>query len=456
VTDDPIVPVVAGTGAVPLLTDDLVIAATDRQREPELPAATVREALVAPLPTEVARYDLILLPAEERAGDADWASALAAGFARAGHRVFRLVSGADRPTAPGIVDVPIRPPVAAPVGGPATDRPGRLLDALARLRDDEGIEAAALCVPDPAAAEPAREARTRWGWRLVMPNTDRDDGAGRAEPDIVIADADDWRSVDAAVRAAFPKASVVVVTFDNLAFTRLCLTSVLANTEYPDYELIVVDNGSTDGTVDHLRALAERQPHLRVLVNAENRGFSPAYNQGLAVARGELLVLLNNDTMAPRGWLTRLARHLEDPALGLVGPATNRIGNEAQVEAPYRTYGDFLRFARTRAAAHDGERLPIRVAMMFCAALRRDVFERVGPLDERYAVGMFEDEDYALRVKAAGYAVAWAPDAFVHHAYHASIGKLLPSGDYTALFKANQRRFEEKWGICWERHRPPT
>ena len=94
--------------------------------------------------------------------------------------------------------------------------------------------------------------------------------------------------------------------------------------------------------------------------------------------------------------------------------------------------------------------------LMFCLAMRRDVERRVGPLDERYEVGMFEDEDYALRVKALGLETAWALDAYVHHAYHASIGKLLPSGQYTKLFHANRRRFEEKWGICWERHRPPS
>ena len=94
--------------------------------------------------------------------------------------------------------------------------------------------------------------------------------------------------------------------------------------------------------------------------------------------------------------------------------------------------------------------------MMFCLAFRRDIYDRLGPLDERYEVGMFEDEDYALRAKAAGYQVAWTPEVYVHHAYHASIGKLLPTGDYMRLVKLNQGRFEEKWGICWERHRPPV
>jgi GT2 family glycosyltransferase len=92
--------------------------------------------------------------------------------------------------------------------------------------------------------------------------------------------------------------------------------------------------------------------------------------------------------------------------------------------------------------------------MMFCTGFRRDFYEHVGPLDERYEVGMFEDEDYALRAKAAGYQVAWTPEVYVHHAYHASIGKLLPTGDYMRLIELNKGRFEEKWGISWVRHRP--
>jgi GT2 family glycosyltransferase len=90
---------------------------------------------------------------------------------------------------------------------------------------------------------------------------------------------------------------------------------------------------------------------------------------------------------------------------------------------------------------------------MFCLAMRRDVYERVGPLDERFEVGMFEDDDYALRARHAGYRVVCAEDAFVHHFGEVSFNKLKPSGEYEQLFAANRRRFEEKWGTPWEPHR---
>jgi GT2 family glycosyltransferase len=445
----------------PLLTDDLVIAARDRAREPELPEATVERALSTPISPSLARYDVIIVsdpPGEDRE------TRIAAEFARHGHRVFHIGEHDSRhlPTAPTLyrIDVP-------------RARSDSLLDSLSTLRRSEAIEACVLFAPATLEARVAREVRNRWGWRIVAssnaPASLQDEAEVRITFDADIGVdgldmktvplSDDlswparWAAIDKALRASWPRASVVVLTHDNLAFSRMCLASLLENTDYPNYELIVVDNASTDGTVEELQRLAGSIPNVKVIQNDHNAGFGPGNNQGLAAATGEILVLLNNDTVVPRGWLTRLARHLDDAAIGLIGPATNRSCNEAQIDIPYQTYGEFQAVARSQGERHDRERFPIRMPMMFCVAFRRDTYERLGPLDERYEVGMFEDEDYALRAKAAGLQVAWTPEVYVHHAYHASIGKLLPTGEYMRLVKLNQGRFEEKWGICWERHR---
>jgi len=245
-------------------------------------------------------------------------------------------------------------------------------------------------------------------------------------------------------------ASIVVVTHDNLPFTRLCLESLLANTACEDFELIVVDNGSTDGTQLYLAKLAERHAAVRVLLNGKNLGFAPACNQGLGLAAGDDLVLLNNDTMVPPGWLSGLQRHLRHPAVGLVGPVTNRIGNESEIETDYRTWGEFLDFAEQRAREHDGEWLTIRTPAMFCLALRRQTYLQLGPLDERYEVGLLEDDDYADRARNAGYELRCVDDVVVHHFGEASFGRLVPSGDYTRILEANQSRYNEKWGRPWE------
>ena len=249
-------------------------------------------------------------------------------------------------------------------------------------------------------------------------------------------------------RAERPEASVVVATRDNLAFLRLTLESVLAATERP-FELIVVDNGSSDGTPAYLAELAERNPNVRPTRNDSNRGFAPACNQGAALAAGDLLVLLNDDTAVTRGWLGRLAEHLERPGVGMVGPTTNRTGNEAQIDADYRTWAELARFAEARARSHAGEAFEIQTLTMFCVAMRRALYERVGPLDERFETGLLEDDDYSRRVREAGNRLLCADDAFVHHFSETSFGKLVASGEYARLLEANRARFEDKWQVPW-------
>jgi GT2 family glycosyltransferase len=245
-------------------------------------------------------------------------------------------------------------------------------------------------------------------------------------------------------------ASIIVVTHDGLTFNRLCLETVLANTLGLDFELIVVDNGSDDGTRSYLAKIADVDARVRVLFNGRNMGFAPACNQGLGLALGEHLVLLNNDTMVPPGWLAGLLPHLRNPGVGLVGPVTNRIGNEAEVETDYRTWGEFLEFARRRSSEHAGEWLEMRTPAMFCLALRRQTYRHLGPLDERYEVGMLEDDDYAERAREAGYQLRCVEDTVVHHFGEASFGKLVPGGEYSRILRANQHRYAEKWGRSWE------
>ncbi len=454
----------SATAATPLLTDDLVIAARDRAREPELPEATLQRALATPISHRLAHYDVIVV---SQAANDESETRIAAEFARRQHRVFHLGKHSEHQ--------PLAAPTLLRIAVPRAQSGDHhaLLDTLKSLREAESIETAVLFVPPTLDPETVREARHRWGWRIVAPSdapvalgeqadvliTFKSGGGADRQHERVVAMPPDtswparWAALDRAIRASWPRASVVVLTHDNLAFTRMCLASVLENTDYPNYELIVVDNASSDGTVEELQRLENLTPLVRAIMNDHNAGFGPGNNQGLAAARGEILVLLNNDTVVPRGWLTRLARHLDDATIGLIGPATNRSCNEAQIDIPYQTYGEFQVVARSQGQRHERERLPIRMPMMFCVAFRRDTYERIGPLDERYEVGMFEDEDYALRAKAAGLQVAWTPEVYVHHAYHASIGKLLPTGEYMRLVKLNQGRFEEKWGICWERHR---
>jgi GT2 family glycosyltransferase len=249
-----------------------------------------------------------------------------------------------------------------------------------------------------------------------------------------------------------PLASIIIVTYNNLSLTRLCLESLLRNTDYPRYEIIVVDNHSLDDTAGFLHFMERSYPHLRVIYNEENRGFAAANNQGLALAKGERLILLNNDTIVPPGWLERLLRHLNETTVGLVGPVTNFVGNEAKVMVDYETWHEMEKFARYHCWQHDGQSAEIHMLAMFCLAMRRDVYEKIGPLDEQFGIGMFEDDDYAMRARAAGLQVICAADVFVHHFGQASFSKLIDTGDYDPLFSRNRALYEAKWNTTWTPH----
>jgi GT2 family glycosyltransferase/glycosyltransferase involved in cell wall biosynthesis len=263
---------------------------------------------------------------------------------------------------------------------------------------------------------------------------------------------DRYLRIRSGLRDATELASIVIVTYNNMALTQTCLESILRNTGHPNYEVIVVDNASTDGTRPYLRHMAERHPEIRAIINATNLGFAHANNQGLAASRGAHLVLLNNDTVVPGGWLSRLIQHLRDPQIGLVGPVTNFVGNEARVEVTYSTWAEMERYAADRARRFDGQVADIDMLAMFCVAMRRDTLERVGPLDERFGIGMFEDDDYSQRVRAIGQRVVCAADAFVHHVGQAAFKKLIENGEYNDLFDRNRRAYEEKWKVVWRRH----
>ncbi len=244
--------------------------------------------------------------------------------------------------------------------------------------------------------------------------------------------------------------SVVVVTYNGLPFTRLCLETVLAHGGEVDFELVVVDNGSEDGTPEYLTRLSRFDARVRVLLNGRNAGFAVACNQGLGLAAGDHLVLLNNDTMVPPNWLEKLLAHLRNPEVGLVGPVTNRIGNEAEVETDYRTWGEYLDFAARRAEKHAGDWLELRSPAMFCLAMRRQTYVHLGGLDERYEVGLLEDDDYADRACEAGYELRCIEGLVVHHFGEASFGRLVSDGEYGRILRANQQRYAEKWGRDWQ------
>ncbi len=314
-------------------------------------------------------------------------------------------------------------------------------------------------------------------------------------------------------------ASIVVPCFNQVEFTQRCVQALFRHSRRP-WELIVVDNGLTDGTGHYLDGVGDAaSTPVTVIKNAENRGFPAAVNQGLQQARGEYLVLLNNDAVVTDGWLDQLIaltalraesddressgpdcggepsgarrpapdamrggalaekgdRHpasvdgtRESPVpggpgasprfpspgavgrpaprrIGLVGPMSNYATPPQLVEnVPYRDLDEMHEFARRWRDEHRGKWFTVPKLSGFCVLMTRAVYDALGGLDERFGLGLFDDDDLAERARRAGFTLAVAHDLFIHHfGSRTFVGNGI---DASALLDENARRFAAKWG----------
>ena len=220
--------------------------------------------------------------------------------------------------------------------------------------------------------------------------------------------------------------SVVVVTWNGLAHLESCLPRVLdQRLEAGDtLELIVVDNASSDGSPDYLRALGARDPRVRLLRNERNLGFSGPNNQGVSASRGAFIATLNNDAPPEPGWLAALldvAR--SDPAAGSVASRmvfahAPGIVQSAGISID-RAAIAWDRHVGRSVAESDGAVTEVFGASAGAALYRREMLDRLGGFDERFFLYL-EDVDLAWRARLAGWRALHAPQAVVRHAHSAS------------------------------------
>jgi GT2 family glycosyltransferase/glycosyltransferase involved in cell wall biosynthesis len=262
------------------------------------------------------------------------------------------------------------------------------------------------------------------------------------------------RTLQAALQALpEPSVSVVVVCYNQWRLTQRCLESLEACADGVPLQVIAVDNASRDETAEGLARWQAQDPERRrAIIQAENLGFAGGVNAGMAHATGDYLVVLNNDTIVTPGWARGLRRHFErEPQLGLLCPVTNNIGNEARVELPGDGPEAVLAAARAYTRVHAGQWMRLQTAAFFCVMLPRRVWAQIGPMDERFFPGFFEDDDYCRRLQAAGYEIGCAEDVFVYHELSASFDQE-GARRKQEIFERNRRLYEEKWGH-WEPHR---
>ncbi|MBE6102676.1 MAG: glycosyltransferase [Selenomonas ruminantium] len=246
--------------------------------------------------------------------------------------------------------------------------------------------------------------------------------------------------------------SIIILSYNTLELTRMCLESIRAHTP-EKYEIIVVDNASADGSLEYLREQAD----VRLIENKENMGFPKGCNQGLAMAEGDSLLLLNSDTVVTERWLENLKKGLySDEKVGAVSCLANYVSNGQQIPVAYGTDMEAMQAFAANLNHSDPAKWEERSHLVgFCYLIKREVYEVVGGLDERFTPGNFEDNDYSLRVLEHGYKLLLLRDTFIHHWGSSSFKKVeerikkeeRDGQSFSELNRVNMQKFFEKWQV---------
>ncbi|MEQ1879933.1 MAG: glycosyltransferase family 2 protein [Burkholderiales bacterium] len=221
--------------------------------------------------------------------------------------------------------------------------------------------------------------------------------------------------------------TVIVLSFNKFSeTTSRCLESLAKDPEFSSWDLIVVDNASDHKTRSLLVEASEKYPSMRLILNLTNFGFGGGMNIGMRHARGDIFVLLNSDTVVPPETIGRLAAALRSNAsLGLLAPVTNAAGNEQGI---FSRGNDIEALISEGTAFANAEKnsppIPAYRLDFCCVALPRSVYQSVGDFDENFGRGYYEDFDYSLRVRNAGFELSVLEDAFIYHQGSASFKEL--------------------------------
>ena len=246
--------------------------------------------------------------------------------------------------------------------------------------------------------------------------------------------------------------SIVILSCNTYNLTRQCIESIRRYTEIGSYELIVVDNGSTDGSVEYLK----QQSDVRGVYNKKNVGFSKGYNQGIMIAQGTEILLLKSDTVATSRWLSQLkyALYSEDK-VGVVSCVTN-YGSDAQQlkSVPYniQNLDDLSEFAEHYNHTDAKSWVEKTTLVGGCLCVKKSVIDEIGLLDEMFTLGSYAEEDYSLRIIKAGYRLILCADTFIYYYGNVSFLRIMDAeesgnGNYDELLKRNHCFFYNKWDV---------
>ncbi len=251
-----------------------------------------------------------------------------------------------------------------------------------------------------------------------------------------------------------PAVSIIIPFRDRVELLQRCLESVRAQTDYPDFEFVLVDNGSKEkSTLDFLKS-QEPDSGTKVLRDTGPFNFSRLTNKGAAAARGEILLFLNNDIEAIEpGWLRELVSHAARLEVGAVGARLWYPDGTLQAGGVILGLGGvaghaFPHLKRGRGGYFSRALLQQNISAVTgaCLAVKKELFEKVGPFDETNLSISFNDIDFCLRLIAAGYLNVWTPFANLIHAESASRGHQ-PTKKEQAHFVSEATFMQHTWGF---------
>jgi GT2 family glycosyltransferase/glycosyltransferase involved in cell wall biosynthesis len=343
------------------------------------------------------------------------------------------------------------PEIAVVRGWPVATR-GALADALAGLRNLSSDKVTRWQGDKVTSGRAYAGADPKSHTYADAPAAPLDSTASGKLPGVEGAQTSPCHLVTLSTSHSLPPVAIIILTWNGLAVTQECIASIRAKTMGVDYTLIVVDNGSSDGTLEWLRA----QGDIMLIANAENAGFTRGNNQGMdAAPPSHDLLLLNNDTLiVQEDWLARMrvVAHSR-PEYGIVGCKLLWPDGRLQHAGTYMPSGSYWGYQVGGGEADVHQYPGVRVVegvVGACMYIRADVRQRIGGLDEAF-FSYFEDTDYCLRAAMHGYKTVCVGDVRVMHRENTSTK--LNNVSWQALFGRAQATFTSKWSAYFERER---
>ena len=230
---------------------------------------------------------------------------------------------------------------------------------------------------------------------------------------------------------------IIIPVWNQWEATKRCLESIEKNTTYP-VSIIIIDNASDDKTAQSLADFKTKTTlDISVVRNQENEGFVKAVNKGASLSSAEYICIMNNDTIVSKGWLREMVTIIEEnPDIGIVNPSSNNLGQHLPKGITLDEHAEDIK-------SQKGRYTELGSALGFCMLTKKKIFDKIGPFDEVFGMGNFEDTDFSYRVKKAGHKAVRALGSYVLHEESSSF-KMFKH--FKRDFEKNKKIFEARWG----------